>query len=216
MTGLSATALFRFANGGFTALRAYALSGHSMLLASIIFVLSSVDAPFIIFQASTFTVVNSPQPFGCTITMRMGVHTSRLSIIGQVCNIIAEALLVAVTWRHAYTDAINIADGMQIDTPLATTLLRDGTIYFAAIAVLQTINAALLITDTGLVLPSQLIDGSSWYSLKTPHEGVLTNITYFKQFYSRASISTCTMQTPLGQAAHPVHKLCSTSASRML
>ncbi|KZT63526.1 hypothetical protein DAEQUDRAFT_760428 [Daedalea quercina L-15889] len=158
--------LFRLANGGFMALRAYAIGNRRILLALAIFVLSSVDPAFDIYQDTTLFVAAAPQPIDCVISENISGKDNSISaehcyltsnqlgltpaascaqfsvtIIGQICNILAEALLVSVTWRHAST--VKLGNDVQLRTPLTTALIRDGTVYFVTIFVLLLLDAVL-------------------------------------------------------------------------
>ncbi|KZT63413.1 hypothetical protein DAEQUDRAFT_733845 [Daedalea quercina L-15889] len=145
---LAAGALFKFANGGFMALRAYAISNRSILLASTIFLLSLVDVGIDIYEACILFANNLPQPVGCELGENMTSRVYRIvTILEQMSNILPEALLVLATWRHAYA-SFRLANDAHVHTPLTTTLLRDGTLYFAAISIVLIANAALENIDT--------------------------------------------------------------------
>ncbi|KZT65054.1 hypothetical protein DAEQUDRAFT_731917 [Daedalea quercina L-15889] len=131
----SAAALFRFANGAFTALRAYAISGHSVLLASAVFVSSLVVVATQIYGiCSAYTEATAT---GCIVHSYQfkNLEFGRLLLgFGQASTIIPEALLVAAAWWYAYTPA---RASSSAHTSLTVTFIRDGSVYFIAILVLQ-------------------------------------------------------------------------------
>ncbi|KAH9934933.1 uncharacterized protein B0H18DRAFT_493104 [Fomitopsis serialis] len=149
----SAAVTFNVANGGFTALRAYAIGNRSVLLALAIFLSSLVNTATKIYEAASLVAVFAPWPIGCIISSSSDIKVDRpLYVTGQASTIIPEVLLLAVTWRSAYHTA-KLAKAVQIDTPFTMLFLRDGTIYFVTILVLLIINATLEATTVGISSP---------------------------------------------------------------
>jgi len=145
---LCANALFHMANGAFLALRAYAISDRSRVLALVIFLLSLVLVAAEIYETCTLLTIIVPDPVGCVLSSD-GTSYTQLLVAGQVSTIVAEVLLVAATWRHVYT--VKIAKEAHIDTPITTVLLRDGTVYFIMIL-------ALLVVSTTLAAIESIVD----------------------------------------------------------
>ncbi|KZT63271.1 hypothetical protein DAEQUDRAFT_734029 [Daedalea quercina L-15889] len=122
--------LFDVTNGGFTALRAYAIGGRSILLASVCIVSSLLTCAFNIYDTfAPHDIVAVPRPVGCVISPTKRVDVFRIMIImGEAFALVCNVLLVAATWRHA--SIIKIANGAHVKTPVTSALLRDGTLYF--------------------------------------------------------------------------------------
>ncbi|EMD32068.1 hypothetical protein CERSUDRAFT_108991 [Gelatoporia subvermispora B] len=82
-------------------------------------------------------------------TEQMKYVNSVLTIAARVCGITSDAIVLVETWRKTYSIK---RDAMRhnIRTPLATMLMRDGTLYFVFILslnVLDTIGKAFNIFD---------------------------------------------------------------------
>ncbi|KZT67498.1 hypothetical protein DAEQUDRAFT_386976 [Daedalea quercina L-15889] len=136
-----AAALFHISNGGFMALRAHTINNGSMWLAAVIFLLSLVNAAFIIYQICTLDPVTVPPPIGCVMLSNVSARALQtMVIVEQACT-----LLVVSIWRHA--SRVNIINHVRVDTstPLETTtiLLRDGIMYSVTILALLIANTTL-------------------------------------------------------------------------
>ncbi|KAH9921328.1 uncharacterized protein B0H18DRAFT_566662 [Fomitopsis serialis] len=145
-----ASALFHLTNGAFTALRAYAISNHSVLVASAGFLLSLVLVTAEIHEIPTIVGATVPDPIGCVLSSDSTIWKPLL-VAGQACTVVAEALLVIATWRHIYT--AKSANDARIDTPITSVLLRDGTLYFIAILAALILDTTLtVIMGVGIIL----------------------------------------------------------------
>jgi len=100
-----------------------------------------------------------------------------VSIAGEACTIVAEVLLVLATWHHVHM--IKFGNEAQVNTPIATVLLRDGTVYFIAI-----LN--LLILETILNVTS--VDGAFVASITYALQAVL--LTHFYLNLHEATLVT--------------------------
>ncbi|KZT63604.1 hypothetical protein DAEQUDRAFT_102843 [Daedalea quercina L-15889] len=132
---LCSDALFHVANGGFMALRTYAISSRTMTFSSLIILLSLVPVVLDIYLIHTLDAVRIQQPdmsVICVIAPNIsGDFLRTVLITNQVSSLSAEMFLVWAIWRHA--SAVKIAGGAQIGLRLTATLLRDGTVYFVTI-----------------------------------------------------------------------------------
>lgn len=144
-----ASVLFHVATGAFMALRAYAISNRSLPLAFAIFLSSLVIAALNIYQVCAVSAVAVPPPIGCVVSPDIKTSIRRpLLATGQASTVIPEVFLLVATWRHACV--AKIANAAQIDTPLTTLFLRDGTVYFVIIFILRLVDALLVATTTAM------------------------------------------------------------------
>ncbi|KZT70213.1 hypothetical protein DAEQUDRAFT_228864 [Daedalea quercina L-15889] len=142
-----AAILFRLSSGAFMTLRAYAISNRSVPLASVmvIFFLAPVAAD--IYDIRSQYTITAPQPISCIISSVENPTVDRaLAIVEQTATLIPDILLVAATWRHAYT--VKFARVAQISTPLTRIIIRDGVTYFIIVLPLLVINTALNATTS--------------------------------------------------------------------
>ncbi|KAI0926274.1 hypothetical protein AcV5_008776 [Taiwanofungus camphoratus] len=122
----------------FTALRTFAISGHSRYLALITLALALM--PF-----CTTIYITIKQSYAYVVWF--GVLTCllfSLVIITRVCAITADVLVLATTWYKTYAIKRE-ADLANVRVSLVTLLLRDGTLYFAIILMM---NIVQIITGT--------------------------------------------------------------------
>ncbi|RPD54512.1 hypothetical protein L226DRAFT_515902 [Lentinus tigrinus ALCF2SS1-7] len=138
----------------FSGLRAYALS--SRLLGAFVFLLSVV--PFAVnlvpyhFGSQSALV----PPFGCiaidSISPEMG---RKLTITSRTCLLVSDVLLIAITWyslgRGRHQNATNPTGISKNGLSLAHVLLRDGTIYFAVLFVLNCLHLVFTMLSLELV-----------------------------------------------------------------
>ncbi|RPD69379.1 hypothetical protein L226DRAFT_616909 [Lentinus tigrinus ALCF2SS1-7] len=128
-----------FVWAAFSGLRAFALS-RSWLLGTLCFLLSVVPFPLNLVLYHFGPLGAIVPPFGCVAVQPIGPELGRrLTIASRSCLMTADLLLVVVTWytlgRGRRTTGIK-ADGMT----LAHILLRDGTIYFTVLFVLNCLH----------------------------------------------------------------------------
>lgn len=70
----------------------------------------------------------------------------KLTTATRVCSIVSDLLVITVTWWRTYA-LKREADRLHMRASLATLLLRDGTVYFAAILVLNVVHAVVVFYD---------------------------------------------------------------------
>ncbi|OCH92593.1 hypothetical protein OBBRIDRAFT_886094 [Obba rivulosa] len=63
----------------------------------------------------------------------------QVAISTRVCAIFSDLIVLAVTWYKTYR-LKRLADQNNVETPLVTMLLRDGTLYFLALLVLNVLS----------------------------------------------------------------------------
>ncbi|KAH9837719.1 uncharacterized protein C8Q71DRAFT_558152 [Rhodofomes roseus] len=136
-----AEALFHFATGAFTALRAYAISRRSMFLAVAVFAFSLMASAADIYAVSAAYEVTVAYPVGCVLVTDVNTIYKALTIIGQASILTSELLLVLATWRHTHTSKLR--EGMYANISLTIVIIRDGTIYFVTILILLVVDMAL-------------------------------------------------------------------------
>ncbi|KAI0729078.1 hypothetical protein C8Q72DRAFT_831252 [Fomitopsis betulina] len=142
--------MLSFIWAAFSALRVFAISGRDWRMSGFVFALSLVPVgtnlvsdirqTYDLLQIPFFTVV-------CDYTSLISEKTSiSLLITTRTCLIAADLLVLVVTWRHTYR-LNKEARAISLKTPMVTLLLRDGTIYFTLLLVLNVLHLALEITD---------------------------------------------------------------------
>ncbi|TFY59188.1 hypothetical protein EVJ58_g5936 [Rhodofomes roseus] len=109
-----------FAYVVFAALRAFAISGYNWPAALLILAFGS-------------------------ITIWSNVYLIGL-ILGVVSTVLSDALAMGITWWRTW-GIKKAADDARISTPLTTVLLRDGSLYFAALAALSIAQTFMQIYD---------------------------------------------------------------------
>ncbi|KAI0641610.1 hypothetical protein C8Q79DRAFT_1014055 [Trametes meyenii] len=158
----------------FSTLRVYAISGRDWRVSSVVCVLMLGPLVSNIYDAPVIKPVNMPPPYLCsasngvllavhyayvpfrivpalcynnTLTSMadpFGLMRSDVLVLGSRCPLIAgDALVLAVTWRKTYR-VRKMAEGGGVRTPLLDLLLRDGTIYFGTMLLLNVLH--ILIT----------------------------------------------------------------------
>jgi len=123
----------------FSALRVYAVNGQVMWQAILVFALSL--GPFVIDLTAYATTIFVNVQYTrwtslCAEDSRITVPTfNALMFIGRIPLILADTLVLAVTWRATLRGRRDGA-AISMKTPMATLLYRDGTVYFlSALAV---------------------------------------------------------------------------------
>ncbi|KAH9829086.1 uncharacterized protein C8Q71DRAFT_447841 [Rhodofomes roseus] len=150
--------LFHLINGAFTALRAFAISGRSVALASAILLWSLPVVATEVYELVLSVPVDVQWPIGCVISFTGNQKLeSPLFIAGQATAIVPEVLMIAAIWHHAFR--VTTADGVRqarFNPPFTTILIRDGSVYFVAsfvIIVLNVASSAITAINTGILAP---------------------------------------------------------------
>ncbi|TFY59207.1 hypothetical protein EVJ58_g5932 [Rhodofomes roseus] len=73
-----------------------------------------------------------------------------MTIATRVCSIVSDLLVIVVTWWRTYA-LKREADRLHMRASLATLLLRDGTIYFVAILVLNIVHIIFVLYNGNVV-----------------------------------------------------------------
>ncbi|KAI0736850.1 hypothetical protein C8Q72DRAFT_27343 [Fomitopsis betulina] len=82
-------------------------------------------------------------------------------MISPVSAVIPDLLMVAAIWYHAYK--IRLSNVMQVDVPYTTILLRDGTLYFIAMAVLLIVDIGSLSDSRWWICAPNSLCGALWH-----------------------------------------------------
>ncbi|KZT73944.1 hypothetical protein DAEQUDRAFT_362451 [Daedalea quercina L-15889] len=158
-----AAALY-FTFGLVAALRVYAINGLNWRLPAFILVLSLLGpATDVVHCVYTYRVA-APPPVGCIIGLSNSnladkfvftceprlqyIHRRchRLQIATRACNAAVDALVLFTTWRVTY-HITRVSRSTGLKTSITTLLLRDGSIYFGILLILNILNATLWLTD---------------------------------------------------------------------
>ncbi|KAL1940881.1 hypothetical protein VTO73DRAFT_7922 [Trametes versicolor] len=147
----------------FSGLRAFALNGQSWPLPTLIFLLSLMPMG-VNFAQYSFGLTGSHDPtFGCLVEVNLTVpqakthavryspNTSAVTILSRVPLIVADILVIAVTWFTMRRRVLRDEPGFRSPLTLSTILLRDGTIYFIILLILNVLH--LTLTMISLVIP---------------------------------------------------------------
>ncbi|OCH89462.1 hypothetical protein OBBRIDRAFT_888385 [Obba rivulosa] len=127
--------LLLFANWAlFSAIRVYAVSGGSWWLASLVFLLNAVPVGTnsydffsgIVYQVESIPVIGTVCFIGSNIS---DTEIIQFAVATRSCVMAADILVLLAIWTKTY-GTVTAARRSGIKTPLATTLLRDGTLYF--------------------------------------------------------------------------------------
>ncbi|GBE88878.1 hypothetical protein SCP_1402860 [Sparassis crispa] len=126
---------------GFLALRTYAVGSGAWKSAAIVFALSMVPAGtdlYVDIKTNSYTHVVLPS-FGnaCWNTSYLSGNLGKILVIVTRTSLIAADLVVLfVTWSSTYRIKRE-ADRVNMEASLSTLLLRDGTIYFVLLVLLN-------------------------------------------------------------------------------
>lgn len=130
----------------FSAIRTYAMSGGNRLLALFVCCLGLVPVAtnaYNFFWATTYEIVVIPTvgtqcDAGKAITLAMN---TKFEVGTRICAIASDLIVLVATWSKTY--ALKRATALHgARAPLATLLLRDGTLYFMALLCLNILNIA--------------------------------------------------------------------------
>ncbi|OJT13492.1 hypothetical protein TRAPUB_9957 [Trametes pubescens] len=95
--------------------------------------------------------VNLTVPQAKTRTARCSSNTLAVTIVSRVPLIVADILVIAVTWFTMRRRVLRDESGIRSPITLSTILLRDGTIYFIVLLILNILH--LTLTMISLVIP---------------------------------------------------------------
>lgn len=109
-------------------LRVYAINPRDKLpAAAVLMLMLGGEVSFDIFEAVTTRCVSVPQIGGVVGSLSPGFQNY---FIAAACTTItADAIILVVTWRNTY-ETMRLARQANVEVPLSSLLLRDGTLYF--------------------------------------------------------------------------------------
>ncbi|RPD53394.1 hypothetical protein L226DRAFT_617444 [Lentinus tigrinus ALCF2SS1-7] len=144
-------AVFSFVNylpwAIFSGLRAYALC-RGIILSIFIFLLALAPIPINTARFSfNLTGVNDPQ-WGCfaedSIPPSLGL---KFVIISRTGLIISDTLLIGLTWWALPKNTISFTTLRKVGVSLTTVLLRDGTLYFGVLLIMNVLHLAFSLSS---------------------------------------------------------------------
>ncbi|KAL7280949.1 hypothetical protein ACG7TL_005898 [Trametes sanguinea] len=179
----------------FSALRTYALSRGNRALSILVFFLSIVPMGVNFSQYHWLVVINDPT-IGCSKSSTISAEMAkRLTIASRTCLIAADVIVLLVTWTSTF-GTIRIADAALKGRPSFVRLLvRDGTIYFIILLILNTLH----LTFTMLSITNDALSPVSYFTTFTePITAVLVsrfllNLQEVNQYNQRSSLSTVSL-----------------------
>ncbi|KAL1951190.1 hypothetical protein VTO73DRAFT_339 [Trametes versicolor] len=118
----------------FSTLRGYALSGRKWWVAILIF---AFFLPDIVLTARSSRHLTAFWPQTCP--KPLGSILFSFTIASRVCLIVGDLIVLIVTWHSTFgiTRAARVAN---IRMSLTTAILKDGTLYFACLLILNVVN----------------------------------------------------------------------------
>ncbi|KZT68566.1 hypothetical protein DAEQUDRAFT_727680 [Daedalea quercina L-15889] len=134
--------------GVISALRVYALQGvaniyHCAHLTSVAG--GSDSACLIISNVPDLIIPRTTFPRVCVVHVD-GDYGHIVEIVLRVCNVLAETLTIGATWRVTY-NTLKLARYVDVSVPLSVVILRDGSMYFSVLLLLNVAAAALWTTE---------------------------------------------------------------------
>ncbi|KAI0365818.1 hypothetical protein BV20DRAFT_972525 [Pilatotrama ljubarskyi] len=126
----------------FASLRVYALSGKNKLLCGITLLLSASPFLGVLSTIFSFTVANFPPPINCTyVNTVQDQHTLAFTLIDRLTSILADCLVVTVTWYASYKH-LGMLQGALRKPSLNQVLLENGSLYFLVFLSLNVLDIA--------------------------------------------------------------------------
>lgn len=126
-----------------SALRVYAISGRRIVLPSLILLLYLPNISINIWICTEFAYSIAPPPVGCTVYYKIPfILPFRLAAFSRSCIIASDVLVLLGTWHATYgTKKIARLASMEVST--VDLLLRDGTLVFSAVLLLNITDVVL-------------------------------------------------------------------------
>ncbi|KAM5545059.1 hypothetical protein V8D89_001170 [Ganoderma adspersum] len=116
----------------FCALRAYALSNRNKWLAAIITLSALPPSVMLIVCVEEFTI---------------------LPVVGRGSQLIAELLVVGITWHYTY-HSYRVNKGIKMGKTISSRLVYNGCLYFLSLAAIYIVNITLKIALATVVIPT--------------------------------------------------------------
>ncbi|KAH9889050.1 hypothetical protein C8Q73DRAFT_668207 [Cubamyces lactineus] len=193
----------------FSALRTFALSRGSWVLAMLVFLLSAVPIGVNFSQYRWLVVYNDPM-LGCGKSSTVTLETAkRLTIASRTCLMAADIIVLIVTWMSTLTTMRLTDIALKGKPSFARMLVRDGTIYFSVLLVLNTLH----LTFTMLSITSDALSPVSYFTTFTePITAVLVsrfllNLQEVNQYNHRSAPASLTQSITLDFASRVVGSL---------
>ncbi|RPD57257.1 hypothetical protein L227DRAFT_655663 [Lentinus tigrinus ALCF2SS1-6] len=131
----------------FSALRVFALTRGQWALGALVFLLSIV--PLVInFVDYHWSVPFIDSYFGCSEGTTETIFISKLVTgLSRGSLILADLIVIAVTWHTTYKTTQIAREGRLATSSLSLILLRDGTIYFLIILIMNVLHLMFSVGD---------------------------------------------------------------------
>ncbi|KAI9063811.1 hypothetical protein FKP32DRAFT_1592041 [Trametes sanguinea] len=179
----------------FSALRTFALSRGNWAISTFVFLLSMVPLGVNFSQYHWLVVVNDPT-IGCSKSSTISEEMAKtVTIASRTCLMAADVIVLLVTWMSTF-GTIRLTDVALKGRPSFVRLLvRDGTIYFTVLLILNTLH----LTFTMLSITDDALSPVSYFTTFTePITAVLVsrfllNLQEVNQYNQRSSLSTVTL-----------------------
>ncbi|KAJ8463765.1 hypothetical protein ONZ51_g10034 [Trametes cubensis] len=197
----------------FSTLRTFALSRGNWVLAMLVLLLSAVPLGVNFSQYHWLVVYNDPM-LGCGKSSTVTLETAKkrefsLTIASRTCLMVADIIVLVVTWMSTLA-TLRLTDMALKGKPtFARMLLRDGTIYFSILLVLNTLH----LTFTMLSITSDALSPVSYFTTFTePITAVLVsrfllNLQEVNQYNHRSAPASLTQSITLDFASRVVGSL---------
>ncbi|KAI0351141.1 hypothetical protein OH77DRAFT_1430171 [Trametes cingulata] len=159
----------------FAALRVYAMTGKNKTLSGITLILSLATFLEELIDAYHFPPTNAPPPVNCTT---FGSFDPRIELVltlaGRVPAILADCLVIGITWRKSYRTLVLRAATDDTDQPsLHQVFLMNGSVYFCVFLSLNVLDITLELLQ--ITLPEVLGQGNYIAGFIYPINSLLTS-----------------------------------------
>ncbi|KAI0323966.1 hypothetical protein GY45DRAFT_1263739, partial [Cubamyces sp. BRFM 1775] len=118
----------------FSTMRVYAISGRDWRIAVLVCILMLGPIVSNIYNIPFEFPINMPPPYNCSFDNSVSLATHNI-----VPLMTADAIIIIVTWWKTYGFKKS-ADDARVATSLVDLLLRDGTIYFGTMIILNSLH----------------------------------------------------------------------------
>jgi len=177
--------LSAFGVGIFATLRTWAICGRFNMLVILVFLCNMIDPAMNIYNFSRPKLFRVDPVRGCMMGIVVSPHDQYLPTVTRVSAIVADLLVLVITWWKT-ADVWKASKQMkQFKPKLSMLLLRDGTIYFVALFLL---NFVTLLLDV-LARVNVDLKGSSYFSYVTEAFGPALVARFLLDLRSTAEIS---------------------------
>ncbi|KAI0740828.1 hypothetical protein C8Q76DRAFT_689554 [Earliella scabrosa] len=123
----------------FTILRVYGVWGRDWKPLLLIIPLTLIKPIIYAIESANYIPAQAGPLIGCVYNMTVSdLFVAQLSTASKAATIAADAILIVLTWIKTY-GIHKVSAQLEIRTPLATLLLRDGTAYFIILLSIQVV-----------------------------------------------------------------------------